>query len=161
MGTIFIGWAIGGPLIGAFSDKLKSRKPLMFVSVVVSLLLLLVVMFVPHLHFIVLFVLMFLYGLFNTGVATAYAVAGEIHDLSVVGMSVAFTNMVSILIGALLQPLMGLLLDLNWHGQMLSGTKVYPQVAYSHAMWLLPCALVISFLFLLFVKESYRVNNYD
>jgi len=161
MGAIFIGWALGGPLIGACSDQLKSRKPLMFVSVLMSLLLLCVLLLVAHLSFYLLLILMFSYGFFNTGVAIAYAVAGEIHDLSVVGMSVAFTNMVSILIGALLQPVIGLLLDHYWKGGMLHGFKVYPVSAYYHVLLMLPVTLLVSLLFLFFIKESYRVNYND
>ena len=48
---------------------------------------------------------MFLYGLFNFGVAIAYAVAGELHANACAGLSIAFTNMLSIVIGASLQPL--------------------------------------------------------
>ena len=90
--------------------------------------------------------LLFLYGLCNVGVALAYAVAGELHPQIYSGVSIAFTNMASILIGAALQPLMGWLVDtlLVRHSD---------KMAYYSAVWVLPVCLVISLLCTSFLRE--------
>ena len=155
MSAIFIGWAIGGPSVGWLSDKLKTRKKLMSVSAMMSLLILSFVLYGPTLSEWVLLLGMFLYGISNTGVALSYAVAGESHSKAVVGMSVAFTNMVSILIGAIMQPVMGLMLDHFWSGKMEHHLRIYSRYAYHEVLFILPCALVIALLCLCFVKESY------
>ncbi len=155
MGAIFIGWALGGPCMGWLSDRMKCRKPLMLLSVASSLVLLTLLFFGSQWSYHALLCLMFFYGVSNTGVALAYAVAGELHGAGVVGMSVAFTNMASILIGALLQPVIGLLLDHEWTGRLHHGVRIYSSVAYHDVLFILPCCLVISCIFAILVRESY------
>ena len=60
-----------------------------------------------------LFLLLFAYGVANVGVATAYATACEINPRHVAGTSMAFANMVSVLIGSSFHPLIGKILDIN------------------------------------------------
>ena len=122
---LFIGWAIGGPVTGWISDRIKRRKIVLILSAFLSLLFAGIALLVPHLlSLTLLFSLLFLYGLANTGVATAYAVASEINPLRVAGTSVAFANMASVLIGAGFQPLIGWLLENNWGGAMENGFPI-------------------------------------
>lgn len=159
MSAIFIGWAMGGPIVGWLSDRIQNRKKLMMLSAVMSLFILLFVISGPKLPESVMFFFMLCYGISNTGVALAYAVAGESHSSSLVGMSVAFTNMVSILIGAVLQPLMGIMLDSFWQGATLHHIRLYPRGAYHDVLLLLPASLLLAFISLLFVKESYSKSK--
>ncbi|MBI2786943.1 MAG: MFS transporter, partial [Legionella longbeachae] len=104
-GLIFIGWGISGPISGWFSDKIGRRKPLMILSAAFGIILTTIYVFIPSLSQNSAYLLFFAFGLTNTGVAIAYAVSTELHDRNVVGTSIAFTNMISIFVGALLQPL--------------------------------------------------------
>ncbi len=117
VGLIFIGWTIGGPLIGWISDKIQRRKIILILSASLSLLFASLVILVPGLPLGVLFCLLFLYGFANTGVATSYAVASEINPQAVAGTSVAFANMASVIVGAGFQPLIGRMLQkkLGWY----------------------------------------------
>ena len=156
VGTIFLGWAVGGPLVGWMTDKMQRRKPLMFLSGLFSLILISIVLYIPHIALPLLFVLFFLYGVSNTGVAIAYAVAGELNPQSVSGISIAFTNMVSILIaGWLLQPAIGWLLDLRWTGIWIHGAPFYSAQDFREAMFILPFCLVIACGLVFFIKETY------
>ena len=109
----------------------------------------------PNLSVPMLFLLMFLYGLSNTGVGVSYAVAGEINERRVAGTSLAFANMASIIIGAAFQPLIGWFLDLQWDGKMVGGIPVYSIEAYRQAMLALPICLAVGLLSTFFVKETY------
>jgi MFS family permease len=152
---IFLGWAIGGPLAGLFSDWVKRRKPVMFGSAFFSLVTMTLALYWPNLSVSTLFLLMFLYGLANTGVGVSYAVAGEINDRKVAGTSLAFANMASIIIGAAFQPLIGWFLDLQWDGKVLEGIPVYSIEAYRWAMIALPLCLLLGLISTFFVNETY------
>lgn len=152
---IFLGWAIGGPLAGLLSDRIKRRKPVMIGSALLSLVTMTLALYTPNLSVPVLFLLMFFYGLSNTGVGVSYAVAGEINERRVAGTSLAFANMASIIFGALFQPLIGLFLDLQWDGKLVNGVPEYSIEAYRHAMLALPLCLVLGLISTLFVKETY------
>ena len=118
-GLIFIGWGISGPLSGWISDRMGRRKPVMIFSALSGVVLTSLFVFYPSIDTTMAYILFFLFGLTNTGVAIAYAVSTEIHENNVIGTVIAFTNMASILVGALMQPLVGALVD------SVSGSRAY------------------------------------
>lgn len=152
---IFIGLAIGCPITGWISDKIRRRRPVMLVAAVSSLVFMALALYSPGLSINTLFILLFLYGLSNAGFATSYALAGEINPRRVAGTSLGFANMASVLVGACFQPVIGWFLDLQWKGQMLDGAQVYSVDAYRHAMMALPICLALGVIFTFLVKETY------
>jgi MFS family permease len=153
-GLIFIGWGIGGPLAGWLSDKIGRRKPLMIISAVCGIFLTSFFVFYPHMSETLAYVIFFLYGLTNAGVAIAYAVSTEIHDRNVIGTSIAFTNMASIFVGALMQPFVGYLLD------QIAGARAYNLETmvlsdFQYGFKLLPICSIVALFLALTVKETF------
>lgn len=153
-GLIFIGWGISGPLSGWLSDRIGRRKPIMILSAAFGIVFTSLFVFYPSLSQTSAYLLFFAFGLTNTGVAIAYAVSTEIHDRQVIGTSIAFTNMISIFIGALLQPLVGRLVD------MVSGTRAYNVESlllsdFQAGLKLLPLCSLIALILAFTIKETY------
>lgn len=157
--VIFLGLAIGGPVIGWISDRVGFRRPILVASAILSLILMSVVLYVPHLPIVLLFVLLFFYGISNMGIALSYAVAGELNPRPIAGISIAFTNMASVLVAAALQPIIGLLLEFRWRGLYIHGHPYYSAVDYQHAMVMLPVALVIACVMALSVRETHSQSR--
>lgn len=157
---IFIGWGVGGPLIGWLSDKILRRKIIMLLSAICCFFFLLLLLYLPASTPVSILLLTgFLYGVSNTGVATSYAVASEINPREIAGTSVAFANMASVIIGAFFQPIIGWILDLNWDGKMLNGAPVYSVHAFHMAFLQLPICLILCFIAGFFIKETYCKNT--
>lgn len=153
-GLIFIGWGISGPISGWLSDRMGRRKPLMIVSALCGVVLTTLFVFYPHMDTKMAYLLFFAFGLTNTGVAIAYAVSTEIQDRNVIGTSIAFTNMISIFIGALMQPLVGRLVDL------VSGARAYNVETlllsdFQAGLRILPICSLIALILAFTVKETY------
>ncbi|KTD28037.1 MFS transporter [Legionella maceachernii] len=153
-GLIFIGWGISGPLSGWISDKMGRRKPLMIFSAVCGVILTSIYVFYPGLDKTSAYILFFVFGLTNTGVAIAYAVSTEIHESNVIGTSIAFTNMISIFVGALMQPLVGFLVD------SVSGARAYNVETLSlpdfqAGLQILPLCSLVALILAFTVKETY------
>lgn len=153
-GLIFIGWGIGGPLSGWLSDRIGRRKPFMILSALFGLIFTSLMVFSPTLNQNFAYLLFFLFGLTNTGVAIAYAVSTELHDRNVVGISIAFTNMISILIGASLQPIVGYMVD------VVSGDRAYHVESlmlsdFQSGLKLLPFCSLIALILTFTVKETF------
>lgn len=153
-GLIFIGWGIGGPLSGWLSDKIGRRKPIMIVSALCGILLSTLFVFYPDMDKTTAYIIFFAFGLTNTGVAIAYAVSTELHSRKVVGTSIAFTNMTSIFVGALLQPLVGKLVD------MVAGSRAYDVenlvlTDFQFGLRILPICSFVALLLAFSVKETY------
>jgi MFS family permease len=159
IGLIFIGWTVGGPLMGWISDKIKRRKIILLLSALGSFLLASSVLTL-HLPLMLLFCLLFFYGLANTGVATSYAVAAEINAHAIAGTSVAFANMASVLIGAGFQPLIGWLLEKNWDGTLEKGIPVYSTADFHAALIVLLASLLIALLVACGIRETYCQRKY-
>lgn len=157
---IFLGWALGGPLVGLLSDRIERRKPVMYGSAFFSLITMTAALYWPNVSLPMLFLLMFLYGLANTGVGVSYALAGEINERRVSGTSLAFANMASIIIAAAFQPLIGWFLDLQWDGTNVGGVPVYSVEAYRYAVLALPICLGLGLISTYFVKETYCKLNW-
>lgn len=153
-GLIFIGWGISGPLSGWISDKMGRRKPLMIFSALCGVILTSIYVFYPGLDKTSAYILFFVFGLTNTGVAIAYAVSTEIHESNVIGTSIAFTNMISIFVGALMQPLVGFLVD------SVSGARAYNVETLSLSdfqagLQILPLCSLVALILAFTVKETY------
>lgn len=152
-GLIFIGWGISGPISGWLSDRMGKRKPIMIISALCGIVLTSLFVFLPNLSQTSAYLIFFVFGLTNTGVAIAYAVSTEIHERKVVGTSIAFTNMISIFVGASFQPLVGRLVD------AVAGPRAYHVESllltdFQAGLKLLPICSLIALILAFTVKET-------
>lgn len=153
-GLIFIGWGISGPLSGWLSDRIGLRKPLMLISALSGVILSSCIVFLPNLSLQMVYFLFFVFGLTNTGVAIAYAISAEIQSRKVIGTAIAFTNMASILVGALMQPIVGWLVDVS------AGKKGYnleslSLIDFQSGLKLLPVCSLIALILAFAIKETH------
>ena len=153
-GLIFIGWGISGPITGWLSDRMGRRKPLMIASAIFGLILTSLFVFYPEMSQTSAYLIFFAFGLTNTGVAIAYAVSTEIQDRSVVGTSIAFTNMVSIFVGASMQPLVGYLVDLEAGARGYNVEKLLLG-DFQAGLQILPACSLIALILAMTVKETW------
>jgi len=152
--AIFLGWAIGGPVIGIISDRIHQRRlPLMICSVL-AFITICVILYIPILSATDLYLLMVLFGIFCSGQVLVFAVGREINDTKLAGTAVALINAFVMLGGMIFQPLIGLFLDLLWHGHAVAGVHVFSVHAYQMALSVLPLCMAGSFVFTLFLKET-------
>ncbi len=153
-GLIFIGWSLGGPFAGWLSDRIGRRKPIMIASALCGTILSAWIIFVPELSKVTLSMLFFLFGFTNVGVSIGYAVSTELHHRSVVGTTIAFVNMASIFVGALLQPVVGRLID------HISGGRGYNAEHlvlsdFQYGLGLVPICSFLGLIFAFMAKETF------
>jgi len=152
---VFFGWLVGAPLVGIISDRLRTRKlPLVF-GCLLALVTILIILLVPTLTPHALYVLFFLFGLFASSEIVCFAIGTEYYPKKIAGMAIAFTNMIIMFSGMVLQPLVGKLLDMRWQGVMAHGIRVYSASDYRYALMVLPIGMGLGFVLSLFLKESY------
>ena len=110
---MMICWAVGGPLMGAFSDRLGRRKPLYLAGALVSALGWLIMIFWPGLPVGGFLVLAALTGLATGGMIIGFAFSKESVPARFSGTVAGAINM-GVMIGpTFLQPAMGWILDLS------------------------------------------------
>lgn len=152
---LFVGVGIGGPIFTHLSDRRKNRKFPMTLAALGTAGLLLVLFYFPKGHFWTVFPLLFMIGFMSSGKVLSFTAATEHSSRDLSGTVVGFTNMVCMLSGALFQPLIGYLLDLNWNDEMADGVRIYSFSAYQWALSTVPGLTLLSILLIVFVKESH------
>ncbi|MCH9769709.1 MAG: MFS transporter [Gammaproteobacteria bacterium] len=151
---IFIGFGLGGPILGFISDYLKRRRVIMFFGLALSLFALLVTIYISMLPYLLLAVLLFLFG-FGTGAfMLGFAVGKEINKLYLAATVIALINTGDAVFGAITQPLVGKFIDWGWQGQMLDKLHYFSVSDYHRAFLIMPIYLALAFIALLFVKEQ-------
>ncbi len=151
---IFVGWIVGGPIIGYISDHFTKRKPFLYGSILLCSCSLLPVIYVPHLPITLIFVLLFLVGFFQAAQLLNFSLGIEINPIEAKGTSIALTNFCVATGTSLMQPLFGILLDISWDGTMKGGIPFYSIADYHFAMVSFPVTLALAFLLLFFLKEK-------
>ncbi len=153
---VFIGMALGSPLGAAFSNKIQSRLKVMSWSALLTLIVFAVVIYVPNIPLSLTFGLLFLAGLFCGGQILYFAAAKEITPPNYSATTIGFTNALVMVSGVIFQPLLGKILDLAWDGVTATdGTPIYSLNDYQQALTAVPCCLLVAWLVLKLVKETY------
>ncbi len=133
----FGGFAVGCLLIGALSDRLRRRKPVIIVGSHIYGLIWLVWLSGVSLPLPVTYALFGLMGLMMASFTLSWACAKEVNPPALSGMSTSVTNMGGFLMVALLQPAVGWVLDLRWSGAMANGVRVYAPEDYRWGLLLI------------------------
>ena len=152
---IFIGFAVGAPLIGWLSDWLGYRCKVMLWGTAIATIAISIVLFVPDLSPWTLSFLMFTFGAAISCFLLCFTMIQEIHPPLLAATAVGFMNAFDALFGALSDPLTGKFLDMGWTGQMVDGARYFPTGVYKMALSTLPIYLILASAFVFFIKETY------
>lgn len=153
---IWIGIGIGSPLVGWISEKMLRRNFPLSVGALFGVISTFIIIYVPHIPFVWMYVLLFCVGLGAWGQSLSFAVIKDISQPKYVGTAVGFNNMAVVAGGALFQPLVGYLLHLSWTGKMFDGAPLYTTISYQKAFWILPiCYIIALILSWLMIKETH------
>lgn len=152
---IFIGFAVGAPVFGLFSDWLKRRKVVMFWGTFGALLMISAAIYLPTLSYSTLALLMFLFGFSISSFLLCFTMIREIHLPIFAATAIGFMNAFDAFFGAFSDPLTGKFLDMGWDGRLLDGARVFSVDAYKLAFITLPVYLIIALISLKWIKETH------
>ncbi|MCD6055287.1 MAG: transporter [Gammaproteobacteria bacterium] len=159
MTLFFIGWAAGAPAFGAYSDYIHRRKSVLYTSTVGSMICICLLLYLP-VTILWSMILLFLFGFFSAGFLPIFSIIKEITPHRYAATALGFTNTLNMASGALLQPLIGIILDWLWQGQMADATqRYYGLPLYTIALSTLPLCILIAAFFLPFIKETYGKSH--
>lgn len=149
---VLIGWAIASPLWGIYTNYIGRRKPSLFWSAFGTLSTLSSVIYLP-MSLTQSQVLLFLFGLFSAGFLPAFSLAKDMCQSRYVATGLSFMNMMNMIGIALAQPIVGMILDKLWTGEIQDGVRVYSHLAYQQALSLLPLGALIALCLIPFIRE--------
>ena len=158
---IYIGTIIGSPLVGWYSDRIKSRKKPMVYGAIISLALSMIIIYSHHLSATTLIITFFALGLITSTQIISYPLIFESNPKNITGSCESLASVLILGGGALCQYFYGVLLDSRWAGAMLEGTRIYSKSNHIYAFKMIPIALVISIVLALMIKETGCKNIHD
>jgi predicted MFS family arabinose efflux permease len=123
-------FAVGCLFIGSLSDRLGRRKPVIIGATHVYALIWLVLWSGVNMAPAVSYTLFGLLGIVTAGFTLTWACAKEVNPPLLSGMSTSITNMGSFAAAAVLQPVVGWVMDLAWGGEMVAGVRFYDLAAW-------------------------------
>jgi MFS family permease len=154
--VLMLSWAVGGPLLGAVSDRVGLRKPLYVACALGALAVWAVIVLVAGLAPAVLLLLLVMAGLLAGVMVTGFAWAKESVPARLAGTASGVANMGAMTGPMVLQPAIGVLLDLNWSGTLAaSGARLYDAGAFRAAFGLFLAWLAAAFIASLFARETH------
>ncbi len=157
---IFIGFMIGSPCWGWLSDYFKLRLPPMWVTAVVSPLILIIFIkfsFPIYIGEVLLFVLGFCFFAY----VTAFSIVREINKPQYAGTALGVLNMFDDLGIAIVLPLFGRFLDMFGQEVPHHQTHFDGMLNYDHVFSLLLCIMVVPLILLFFIKETYAQEKFS
>ncbi len=152
---IFLGTILGSPMIGWVSDRMGLRRKPMTIGALVTLVLVLMILYLPQLSLGSFMLLFLAVGFFSSTQVISYPTVAESNPHFLTATSVSIVSISSISGGAIFQPFFGWLMDLNWDGKINEGMRIYSTSNFHLALTILPIACLISLLAVIFIKETY------
>ncbi len=152
--TLLVAWALGGPLLGTWSQRLGRRKPLYLASGVVALAGWSLVVF-GELPLPALVPLLAVTGFASGNIIIGFAWAKESVPMRLMGTASGICNMGPLMGGMFLQPGIGWMLDRYWAGALASGVRLYDAAAWQAGFTLLVVTVAGSLVLVAFARETY------
>lgn len=152
--AMLIAWALSGPLAGLVSDKLGRRKPVYLTGIMVLTVAWAVIILVPGLPVPLLTGLLILAGLASGCMVIGFAFVKESVPPRLGGTASGLVNMGTMSGPMILQPAVGLVLDMNWQGKLVDGIKIYGFETFRLGFSLMLAWTIASAVLIFFTRET-------
>jgi MFS family permease len=151
-----LGFMFGGPLLGLLSDRVmrERRRPILLSAVAHTTLWAVLLASAPLRPGPALAALMAGLGLTSAGLLLCLACAKELSPPETTGVATGLVNGGGFFGAAVLQIVLGAVLDSGWEGAMIAGARVYPLAAYLKAFSLCLVIMVGTCLAAFSIREA-------
>ncbi len=160
----FVGVIFGAPAFGWFSDRIGRRILPMIIGAILSLIVMLMLMYVPDLSLGALIGLFFLIGFVTSSQVLSYPAIAELNPLALTSTAMSIASVSIMLSGAIFQPFFGWVMELHWDHKVVNDVPIYSAHDFLNAMMIMPVAFIIGLLIAWMMKETYcksQVNGYS
>lgn len=153
--VFFLGVIFGAPAFGWFSDHLGRRILPMMIGALLSLIVIVLLMFVPDLSLTEIMGLFFLIGFVTSSQVLSYPTVAELNPYAVTSTALSIVSTTIMASGAFVSPFFGALLDWQWDHTIMDGVPVYAASDFMNAMMIMPVSFVLGLIVAFFIKETH------
>jgi MFS family permease len=147
---LYMGWLVGGPLVGLLSDLIGCKRKLLVLGCFLSTIFFSVVLICPIQSPFIIGLLLFLAGISSSPQVICFVASLEANLPSAKGSAIAVVNMIIMFVGGIFQPIVGWLMGRN----STCNTDVISHVAFRNALLTMPILTFIGLLLSLFIQNG-------
>lgn len=151
----FVGVIFGSLAFGWFSDRIERRVMPMVLGAVLSLVVMLILMYVPGLSMFSIIGLFFLIGFVTSSQVLTYPLIAELNPIYLTSTAVSIDSVCIMISGFVVPPLFGWLMEKASTHEMVNGAVVYTAQDFNLAMLIMPTAFVVGLIITFFMRETY------
>ena len=152
--SLLVAWAVGGPFFGWLSDRIGKRRSPYIVGCGIAVVGWTAVVLLDGLPIHLLTPVLIVTGFASGSMIISFAYAKESVPLHLSGTVSGVVNMGVMTGPMILQPAVGWVLDRMWTGEWVAGARVYSISAYRNGFAFMLAWISISFVLLLFTRET-------
>ncbi len=151
----YFGVGVGSPVVAFYSDTIRGRKLPMILGALFSLVCSVLIVYATGLPLWTMYGLLFLAGFVFSSQPLIFSSVCQLIPHASSGTAISFTNMLVMLLGLILQPFVGWLLDWIWDGVMNNGIPLYTVSDYRFALLTVPVCLILALVITPFIPETF------
>lgn len=151
---MLICWALGGPVLGGLSDRLRRRKPLYLLGCFLNSVGWSLIIFLPNPSFGVFLLLVVIVGFGGGATIIGFAFSKESVPPQLAGTIGGVVNTGMMIGTPILQPLIGWILDLTWKGNAMQGARVYDVASFKIGFTMMLAWSLLSCFIISFTRET-------
>ena len=155
LSTLLIAWALGGPVLGALSEKTGRRKSIYFCALCISLIGWIPILFLQDIPLGLIIVLFSIVGFASGAIVIGMAFVKESVPAALAGTVSGVCNMGMEMGPMILQPAIGWVLDFRWDGLSENGIRIYDLSAYHVAFSVMIGLSLLGTLIIPCARETY------
>lgn len=154
LSLMYAGFAIGCLVLGLLSDRLHRRKSILLAASIVYVAIWAVWMWGGVMDALTSMALFCLMGFSTAGFTLTWACAKEVNPPQLAGMSTSIANVGGFFSAAIMQPVVGLLMDQVWSGATVNGVRVYTLGDFRFGFSLVVAMAVFGLIAAFFIRET-------
>ena len=151
---VFIGFIIGAPLFGWFSNYINKRKTPLFISSIGNGITIILLIYYPVQNIVYISSLVFLLGFFTSAFLPSFSIMKEISRPNITSTSLGFMNTLNTIGGATFLHFSGVILDYLWQNNFEHGIRSYSISNYQTAFAIMPILYIAALSLLYKVQET-------
>jgi len=153
MSYLLMGWAVGAPFWGWASARIGRPKLILVINASILTALIAIIIAVSALPLFWFGIIVCLMGFTGGGMSACFGLVRQVVPAGLAGAATGVVNSLTVASGAVLQPLVGLGLDLLWSGQSENGVRLYQAGDYRIAFIIILLSCILGVVTALRLKE--------
>jgi MFS family permease len=151
----FVGVIFGSLSYGWFSDHIERRVLPMIIGAILSFIVMMVLLYVPHLSLAMIILLFFLIGFVTSSQVLTYPLIAELNPSYITSTALSIDSVCIMASGFIIPPLFGWLMELSMTHHALDHVTIYTAEDFKWAMLIMPISFVIALIVTFFMRETY------